>query len=57
MPTSSQVTYPAQSPTGGSSLPWYEQPLNLFVLGAVSLFGSLALFNRERIRAALVRRH
>lgn len=63
VPTSSpatpspSVTYPAQSPTGGSSTPWYGQPLNLLVLGLLSLFGSLALFNRGRVRAAFVRRH
>lgn len=54
---SPSVTYPAQSPTGGSSTPWYEQPLDLLVLGLLSLFGSLALFNRDRVRALLVRRH
>lgn len=56
-PASSSANYPAQSPTGGSGTPWYEQPLNLLVIGVVSLFGSIALFNRERVRAALVRRH
>lgn len=55
--TSPSATYPAQSPTGGASTPWYEQPVNLLVLGVLSLFGSLALFNRERVRALLVRRH
>lgn len=59
-PTSSatpSATYPAQSPTGGSSTPWYEQPVNLLVLGLLCLVGSVALFNRERVRAVLVRRH
>ena len=55
--TSPSATYPAQSPTGGASTPWYERPVSLLVLGVLSLFGSLALFNRERVRALLVRRH
>jgi hypothetical protein len=38
-------------------MPWYEQPVVLLVLGLLSLFGSIALFNRDRLHAALVRRH
>jgi hypothetical protein len=55
--TSPSATFPAQSPTGGSSTPWYEQPVDLLVLGLLCLAGSGALFNRERVRAFLVRRH
>lgn len=56
-PTTSDVSYPAQSATGGSGLPWYSDPANLAILGALSLVGSLALFNRDRVRAVVVRRH
>lgn len=56
-PSTSAVTYPAQSPTGGTPTPWYERPVNLLVLGVLSLLGSIALFNRERVRAVVVRRH
>lgn len=54
---SSTPTFPAQSPTGGSATPWYEQPANLLVLGVLCLIGSIALFNRERVRAVFLRRH
>jgi len=54
---SESATFPAQSPTGGSSTPWYQQPLNLTVLGMLCLIGSIALFNRERVHALFQRRH
>jgi hypothetical protein len=54
---SPSATFPAQSPTGGSSTPWYEQPVNLVVLGMLCLIGSIALFNRGRVHALFLRRH
>jgi hypothetical protein len=51
------ATYPAQSPTSGSPTPWYAQPLDLLVLGLLCLFASVALMNRDRLRALLARRH
>jgi hypothetical protein len=57
-PTASpSATFPAQSPTGGSATPWYEQPANLLILGVLCLIGSIALFNRGRVHALLVQRH
>jgi hypothetical protein len=49
--------YPAQSPTGGSGIPWYREPIDLVVISMVAAVGSLALWWRERVRAAIVHAH
>lgn len=50
-------TYPAQSPTSGSGLPWYQRPAELVLLGAIALLASVLLWNRDRIRARFTRDH
>lgn len=49
--------YPAQSPTGGSGIPWYRQPLYLVVISIIAAVGSLAMWWRERVRVAIVHAH
>lgn len=49
--------FPAQSPTSGSGVPWYQQPLNLLTIAALALICSLALLKREPLRATFVHRH
>jgi hypothetical protein len=49
--------FPTQSPTGGSGVPWYRQPLNLLGIAGASIVASLGLLKREPIRATIVHRH
>jgi hypothetical protein len=51
------ANYPAQSPTGGSGVPWYQQPLNLSGIAALAMLCSLILWKREQVRAPFVHRH
>jgi hypothetical protein len=51
------ANYPAQSPTGGSGVPWYQQPLNLSAIAALAMLCSLLLWKREQVRAPFVHRH
>jgi hypothetical protein len=49
--------YPAQSPTSGSGVAWFEQPLNLSGIAALAMLCSLLLWKREQVRAPFVHRH
>jgi hypothetical protein len=51
------ANYPAQSPTGGSGVAWYQQPLNLSAIAALAMLCSLLLWKREQVRAPFVHRH
>lgn len=49
--------YPAQSPTGGSGVPWLQRPLNLLAVAGLTLLSSLILWKRREVRAPFVHRH
>jgi hypothetical protein len=51
------ANYPAQSPTGGSGVAWFQQPLNLSGIAALAMLCSLLLWKREQVRAPFVHRH
>ena len=55
--SSSAGGYPVQSPTSGTGVPWYQDPLTLLAISAVALMGSLLLWRREQLRAVVVRQH